>query len=281
MVPPLQPRALVDVDGTWAWTNTSSADGVTRTESERWSLAGEKETVRGHYIRRVTFSHDAAMPFVCSQSPSFTLETRYEVTGVRDVDAANIAEVTATAVPSPCSPGSRPLSSYKAMRDGDRLVVSGKLGEQSLAADETGGATPAPATPAPTVGGAWKWETKSTGDDGIVRVEKEVWQLSLEGEIIAGTYKRTVTLTAPVGTLPCANAEAGAKEVSVSLVDDYVLGGWVTADGIEISEQAVTPSTHACAVSQKRHLDVAKGRLYRDHLELRWRAERRQVLSRP
>lgn len=271
---PLAP--LIDVGGTWSWSKRSTVDAIERIESEVWTLSSPPDAteVSGHYVRRVEFVADDKAPFRCSQSSRFVLESRFELRGTRSSENVTIREVSATRVSSPCSPSTEAmLSSYELRRDDDGLVATSDAGAQRLRAAPTPETQNAPVSPA----GSWVWVAVSEDATGVRRLERERWELAVNGDELIGTYTRHIRLAVDKpSALPCASPSKVAEWSDV-----YQIRGWIRTKGIEIAEQSVETTNHPCVPAERRHLDVATGRVYRDHLELLWRADRRHVLARP
>jgi len=94
------------------------------------------------------------------------------------------------------------------------------------------------------------------------------------GGRVSGSYQRRVTLFNQDGRpVPCARAPL------VEQVDRYAVRGWRDGDALVVEETGASPGRSPCA-GPERHLDSAQGRVYRDSIELVWRGQNRQVLTR-
>lgn len=270
--PPPRP-AYLEVDGRWQWSHRSERDGVRRTERELWVLLTWRHRVTGYYVREVTFEALDGRPFRCSHSPTYKLTTRYQVRGTRSIIGATVAEVAADVDPGPCETGVRNRTEYRIIPAGpDALVLAFPGGEQTLA---RAGEPEREAARAPRLAGTWRWGTRSVDPGGAVTEETEVWTLEQVGDRIHGGYERRVTVNAPSGaTLPCSGAERDER------LDSYRVGGWRRGDDVELVELEAKTTPTPCSPQPERHLDTARGRVSRDVLDLTWRGNRRQILTR-
>ena len=263
-----------DFVGHWRWQHQSEEEAVRRIEVEEWALERHGPDVSGRYRRRVTFLSTDGSPFSCAQALHYTLDAEYQVVGTLSGSHLDIRETDVAVAPSPCEPGERPLSRYKASRPfAGALELSWPGGRQTLAAIEQ------PHLPAldaqSSVVGRWRWTHQSERGDQI-RVEVEEWDLRPAGAgHFTGEYDRAVTIYSISGDpLQCAGA------THYTFRDRYTVHGSIRGQSVVLSESAATPATHPCVPRSERHLDTATGKLTADHLILTWRGQHRQVLRR-
>ena len=274
-----------DVAGSWRWSHVTESEGVRRVESEHWQIKASKQSLVGFYEREVTFLSIDGVPFDCNQALSYKLRTMYEIEGTVGKDAIGIRERDYQAPESPCERGFRQLGEYTGEIVDGKLVLRWDGGEQTLVREDDIAATAPPTveTSRGTVAGQWQWSTRTdTGHDGIIRVESERWSLSTDGQDIAGTYDRTVTVFHEDGeTFRC----NGEREYSYT--DRYTVRGGIVDDEVDddqlnISEIEAKPDNHKCLVSREdRHLDHAVGSIVDGYLVLTWRGRHTQILHRP
>ncbi|MEZ4401865.1 MAG: hypothetical protein R3B06_17685 [Kofleriaceae bacterium] len=284
--------ATAGLAGTWTWTLTTQADGVTITERERWELvpAATWPAVAGTAHREVEVVADDGVPFTCAQRPRYTLAADRTITVAPVADGVEVAETSYQAAPSPCEHGLRQLATYRATITAAGLVLRWPGGLAHLARAPTSLPPllgPAPTAPPPA--GAWEFRAHSWTAGGQVQREREQWDLAVgdDGEL-AGWYLRTVEVLDPAGaTIACAGADR------YQYVDRYLVRGrraaaTTTADtgaaeaAWDLREVAVEADPHPClAASPRRVLDGAAVEVVGQALVLTWRGARRQVLWRP
>ncbi len=327
--------AAFALSGTWEWAHVVDDPGLRRLEREvwRWQPATTPGVLRGAYLREVTV-RSATLPFSCNQARQYQQRAWFEVearivpprpprpppppaaaatAGAAEPDEATaaegeleIVEKSYRAEPSPCDHGFRKLGRYRAFAHGGHVVLHFPEGRQTLwrtAAAEATAAHPAAAprppwerAPAP-LGGAWRWSSRSTDEQGLVRREEERWELAVTSAftpcvscgfgafallaehavLFDGVYTRRVTVESADGAeLPCAGAAAYGFE------DRFVVEGRRRGALIALRETAVAAAPHPCLQDRdERSLDSATLEQLGDHLLLDWRGKRRQVLHRP
>ncbi|MBK9032744.1 MAG: hypothetical protein IPL61_15990 [Myxococcales bacterium] len=290
------PRITIDdaiatrsLAGTWTWALTTTADGTTRTERERWDLAitGDWLRLAGRYQRTVDVRAVDGVPFTCVQAPSYRLASTVDVTVAAAPGGAVIEEVGYQVEPSPCDRGLRRLARYQArLLDDDTLELRWADGVAHLQ-------RATPPTPPPRLAvaaapaGPWRWTATSWTAGGLVQREDERWELALGDDgALAGWYVRTVEVRDPGGAIvPCAGAPG------YRFVDRYLVRGHRrpaapddddAGDGWRFDEVAVVAGAHPClAASPTRAKDGAELVVIGDVVVLTWRGARRQVLRRP
>jgi hypothetical protein len=273
----LQPE---DVAGAWVWSHITETEGVRRVESERWQIKASEQALVGFYEREVTFLSVDGVPFDCNQALSYKLRTLYEIEGTLGKDTVAIRERDYQAPESPCERGFRQLAEYTGELIEGKLVLRWDDGEQTLARDEDAADRELPSmdVAGDDVGGEWQWSTRTeTRRDGIVRVESESWDLSLDDEEITGSYDRKVTVFYENGDKFRCN-----KDREYTYTDAYTVRGSIVEGEVNITEIDVAPQKHKCLIGRDdRHLDHAVGRVEDGYLVLTWRGRHTQILHRP
>lgn len=269
-----------EVAGVWRWSHVTETEGVRRVESERWQIKASNRSLVGFYEREVTFLSVDGVPFDCNQALSYKLRTLYEIDGTLGKDSVAIRERDYQAPESPCERGFRQLGEYTGELIEGKLVLRWDDGEQTLVRDADAVEHDAPTMAASPndVAGPWQWSTRTeTRRDGIIRVESELWDLSVDGEEIAGTYDRKVTVFYENGdTFRC------NKDREYTYSDAYTVRGSLVDGEVNITEFDVKPATHKCLVGRDdRHLDHAIGHVEDGYLVLTWRGRHTQILHRP
>jgi hypothetical protein len=264
------------VSGQWQWSHREQDQSVRRVEKEIWNLELDRDTVRGHYDRVVTFLSLDGVPFECSQSLSYRLRTRYHLIGTADSLHFTVAERDYEVAPSPCERGFRRLGEYKGKLVDGTLVLEWQDGEQTLVRAEAQSGAPVAAKL--TVAGPWRWRNRSTSKAGReIRVEAEEWELSENADgTLTGTVLRTVTVFEPKGAVfECSG------DTYYQYSDRYKVMGTRDGTRLLLTEVEVVPDEHPCVVLTARHLDEARGRIGHDFLQLDLRGRHKQVLHRP
>jgi len=268
--------------GAWEWSHFEIEDGTSRRERERWAFAPTTERRRlvGRYTRDVLVRALDGVPFECNQETRYDLrsEVFFEATVV--ATGVAIREMSYRVDPGPCERGLRELGSYVATFEDGELRLAWRGGDARLArAGDEPPASPPPRAEPPA--GRWTWAITSWTRAGMVRDEYEDWELAVgEDGQIGGTYVREVSERAPDGAvIPCAGA------TTWGFVDRYLVRGKPMEDGgggWRIEEIDHVAGDHPCiAATPRRTLDSAMLTADGEHVVLRWRGKRRQVLLRP
>ncbi|MBZ0230844.1 MAG: hypothetical protein K8M05_00710 [Deltaproteobacteria bacterium] len=268
--------------GAWEWAHVEVEDGTLRRERERWTFAPTPDPRRlvGRYTRDVLVRSLDGVPFQCNQ------ETRYDQRSEIFVEATAIAtgvairEISYRVDPGPCERGLRELGSYVGKLHRGELELVWPGGEATLTRATDAPEPPPPARAEPP-GGRWTWNVTSWTRVGMVREEHEDWELAVGDDgMIGGTYVREVREHSPDGdVIACAGAP------SWGFVDRYLVRGKPTEDGggdWRIEEIDLVAGDHPCiAATPRRTLDSAVLAADGEHVVIRWRGKRRQVLLRP
>jgi len=285
---PLPPGALTLPDviaarhlaGDWEWRHITVEDGTVRRERERWQFepTADRTVLTGRYQRDVLVRALDGVPFTCNQQTRYAQRAEFAVRAQIVAGGARVAELSYIVAPSPCDPGLRTTTSYRATLHHDRLRLTWDGGDAELerAEAEPVEAPPAPVAPPPS--GRWTWSLRSYDRAGLVEDEHEEWELTAAPDgRIAGSYLRTVTVRDPEGApVACAHGPG------YRFVDRYLVRGAADGDGWRLDETAVSAGQHPClAGTPRRTLDGARATAVGDYLVLEWRGRRRQVLTRP
>jgi hypothetical protein len=268
--------------GAWDWVHFEIENGTQRRERERWTFAPTSDRTKlvGRYTRDVLVRALDSVPFTCNQETRYRLHADIFVEAIAVATGVTIQEVGYRTEPGPCEHGLRELGAYSAVIDGDELHLAWPGGHATLTRATDEPAPPAP-EPAPPPAGRWTWDVTSWTRAGMVRDEREDWELAVGDDgMLGGTYVREVSELSPDrAVIPCAGAP------SWGFVDRYVLRGRPIEDGGEgwrIEEVGYVAGQHPClAATPRRVLDSATLTVEGEHLVLQWRGKRRQVLLRP
>lgn len=280
--PPAQQYTLLDLVGGWRWLHRVDEADTVRVEDERWQLVPDRAAptrLVGRYLRTVEVRSTNGVPFHCNQRPWYVQRAVFDVVAEIAGDSFVVRETAYQAEPSPCDHGFRHMSSYRALPNGNRLVLRWDSGTQTLwHIDDAVAALPELPLQRTEPVGPWRWQSSSYDDDGNVRDEAEWWEITRRTDTrIDATYRRRVTVRNPAGTpIACAAAP------SWSFDDAYVLHGQKEEEHWHLYERAVEPGDHPCLrTTPRRTIDEATAEQIGDFLVLEWRGKRRQVLYRP
>ncbi|HUQ04568.1 MAG TPA: hypothetical protein VM261_18840 [Kofleriaceae bacterium] len=268
--------------GAWEWVHFEIEAGTQRRERERWTFGPTSDRTKlvGRYTRDVLVRSLDSLPFECNQETRYRQRAEIFVEAVATATGVAIQEVSYRTDPGPCEHGLRELGAYTAVIDGDELHLAWPGGNATLARASDAPA-PAPPETAPPPAGRWTWDVTSWTRSGMVRDEYEDWELAVGDDgLLGGTYVREVSESSPDRTdIPCAAAP------SWGFVDRYVVRGRPMEDGGDgwrIEEVGFVAGQHPClAATPRRVLDAATLTAEGEHVVVRWRGKRRQVLLRP
>ena len=280
---PADQISLLDLVGSWRWIYRAEEAGTSRVEDEHWQLRSDAAAAGmlvGRYLRTVEVRSTDRQPFQCNQRLYYRQRAVFDVVAEVAGTGVVVRETGYTAEPSPCDHGFRHVSSYRARKQGNRLVLQWDKGTQTLWQVDAVNAPlrepPWSTTPEPT--GPWRWQATSYDDDNNVRDEAEWWEITRRtDERLDMTYRRRVTVRSADGApLACANAPSWTYD------DAYVLTGQKEEEHWHFYELAVEPGDHPCLrTTPKRALDEATAEQIGDFIVLEWRGKRRQILYRP
>ncbi len=259
--------------GQWQWTHQSSEGTVVISEEENWDLREKEGSLTGTYTRTVNFKRSDGLPFACNQHSSFQLVSAYSVTGKRQGQEVILQENSFQTREHPCDDGKRTLAKYTVATSGDRLTLRWRGGTQTLKRKRA----PAQETPLLQISKLSKsyvWAAESDQAVSEKRSVSEEWTLnqSRNGEL-SGRVIRRIKKQKTDGT----NFECNGDQ-EVEYEDRYQLVGKL--DGTDVTLYEVSYDSHSgpCQIHGARTLGGAEGTLVGQHLVLRWRGNKRQVL---
>lgn len=277
---PAKQYSLLDVAGEWRWIYRTDEAGTSRVEDETWRLRPESGRLSGRYLRTVEVRSTDGAPFQCNQRPWYRQRAIFDVTVEVEGEGLRITETKYDAEQSPCDHGFRHVSSYRAQKQGNRLVLHWDKGTQTLwhVASSTSEPLVSPWRDKPLdPTGPWRWQTSSYDDDGNVRDEIEWWEITRRTDTrLDATYRRRVTVRQPEGkNIVCANAPSWSYD------DAYILEGQKEEEHWHFYEVGVEPGDHPCTrITPRRTTDEATAEQIGDFFVLEWRGKRRQILYR-
>ena len=275
-------RARIDnLLGEWRWMHSQDEAGVHFVESERWQFVRRGPLALGRYVRELHATSTDGRPFGCSQTTSYQQRASFDLTVDATTKTLNLHEVGFHAEPSPCDHGFRQLTDYQVELNAATAVLHYPGGEQRLihvGPEPSVLDTPTWAGDTPNIDGRWQWSAVSRDGAGRDRHESETWVLSrTPDEHVSAQVTRTINVVDPDGAIiPC----AGASHWQVA--EHVHLEGYRLDERYLIRETEVLRDVSPCLpVEAKRIYDSAFAIMDGDHLELTWRGNRRQLLTRP